>query len=124
MRWPANGIAACLAQNPFADRVDQASLLRQGDEVAWCDHSSFWVSPTHERLGGCDFSGLDVDNGMIVNFELLVRQRVAQIDLEGLARARLGAHSLFEKTERVAPLRLGLVEGQVGTLHQLIDVGA
>src|SRR5216683_8350372 len=101
MRRPVDGIAACLAKNPFANRVDQARFLRQGDEVTRRDHSALRVSPAHKRLGGRDFSGLDIHNRMIVYFELLVRQRVAQIDLERSALTRLGTHRLLEKAESI-----------------------
>ena len=68
--------------------------------------------------------GLDVDDGMVVQLELVVRQRVTQVVLVGAAPAGLDAHRIVEKPVGVAAFGLGSIERKICILHQLVDARA
>ena len=67
---------------------------------------------------------LDVDDGVVVQLELVVGQRVAQLDLMGAAGARLDPHGILEKAVGVAALGLGFIQREIGVLEELIHLGA
>ena len=82
------------------------------------------MTPANQRFDAGNFPRLDVDDRVVVQLELVVRQRVAQIVLVGAAPARLYAHRIVEKAVNVAAFGLCLVQREVGVLHQLVDGGA
>ena len=82
------------------------------------------MAPADERLHVGDLVRPHVDDGMVVQLEFVARERIAQIDLERSARVRVGPHHGFEQAVGAAAADLGLVEGQIGALDELIDVGA
>ena len=79
------------------------------------------MPPADQRLNAGNFVRLDVDDRMVMQLELIVRQRIAQIVLIGAAPAGLNAHRIVEKAVGVAALGLGSVQREVGILHQLVD---
>ena len=78
------------------------------------------MSPAHQRLDATSFSGRQVDNGLVVQLELVSRHGVAQIELESPPQAQLGIHALLEEPVAVAAIRLGPIERQVGIPEKLI----
>jgi hypothetical protein len=79
---------------------------------------------TMPRWGGPAHQGLDPRDARVVHHRLVVQQQlVAQQALAQVHRAgrdrRL--HLRVEEAQGVAPVRLGLVHGQIGALEQLID---
>jgi hypothetical protein len=61
---------------------------------------------------------------MVVQLELVVGERVAQLDLMGAACARRDPHRILEKAVGVAALGLGFVEREIGVLEELVHLGA
>src|SRR6266581_1716147 len=63
--WPQAGIGARTPRDPFAERVDHADFLSQGNEsIGWND-AVLGVSPAHQRLDGTGLSGRQVHNGLV-----------------------------------------------------------
>ena len=121
-QWAASLQAVRTTQSPigFIRPVSSASGIKStGEIIPRCG-----MSPSDQRFDAGHLPGLDVDDGMIVQLELFVRQRVAQLDLVGAACARLHAHSILEKSVGVAALGLRLIEREIGVFHQLIHVRA
>ena len=115
---PAGGIGAGLLQNPFAQRHDQAGLFGDRDELDGRHHAPFGMMPADEGLAAGDLAAFDVDDRLIVELELVVHDRLAQIQLEGAARLHAGVHLELEEAVDAAAVGLGAVERQIGVLHQ------
>ena len=121
---PLGGRGAGLPQRPFADRHDQAGLLGQRDELDRRDEAALGVMPAQQRLQTADLVALEVDERLVVELELAVGQRLAQVELQLAARLHVGVHVRLEEAVDAAPLALGAVQGEVGVLEQLVGIGA
>src|ERR1043166_5276597 len=124
MRGPAGGVRAGLAQDPLAERNDQAALLRDRDELVWRNEAALRVTPAHQRLGAGTLLGTDVDDGLIVQLEFAARRRLAHVVFELAPFARFRLHGPLEQTIPAAALRLRLVEREVSILDQRVGVAA
>src|SRR5207237_8450328 len=62
--WPQAGIRARLPRDPFAQRVDHAGFLSQGNEPVRCNEAMLRMSPAHQRLDAAGLSGRQVDKGL------------------------------------------------------------
>ena len=80
--------------------------------------------PAQQRLEAADLVAREVDERLVVELELAVGQRLAQIDLQLAARLHVGVHVRLEEAVDAAPLGLGPVEGEIGVLEQLVGIGA
>src|SRR5262249_32884173 len=115
---PCLRVAAGLPQDPFADRDDEADLFGDRNETIWPEQPAVRMIPAYQRLDAADLSALHVDHGLVVQDELLLRQRFAQIDLQLAAQPRLGVHlGLVELVPE--PPRLRAIERQVRVLQKL-----
>ena len=124
LRLPGDDLAAGLVQHPATDFVDDADLLGQGDELRRRHQAQLGMTPARESLHGHHPAGAQVDLGLIVQAELVARQGVAQRVLEQQALKDARGQGRLEELIRVAPARLGFVEGAVGVHEQGIDVRA
>ena len=59
---PRRRLAAGLAQDPFADRDDEAALLGERNEVAGRDQAALRMLPAHQRLEADDLA-VDLASG-------------------------------------------------------------
>ena len=73
--------------------------------------------PAQQRLAGGDPSRLEIDQRLEVKLELLVRQRLAQVELEDAARLDGLRHLVAEEAEGAAAVRLGAIERHVCILQ-------
>ncbi len=80
--------------------------------------------PAHQRLEGDRPLARDVDDGLVMNLELLAAQRRAQIELEHAPRLGAGVHAGLEESIGAAAVGLGAVEREVGVLQKLIRIVA
>ena len=78
------------------------------------------MTPAQQRLAGRDPPGFQVHQRLEVQLELLVDERLAQVDFQRTARLDDLGHLLAEEAERAAPVRLRPVEGEVGVLEQIV----
>ena len=111
--------AAGLSNDPFTNGPNQSRLFRQRNERGWRDHPLFGMPPPYQGLQAADLAAGDVDDGLIVQFELAGQQRVAQILLESTSRLHLDVHFRFEEAQGAAPVALGAIEGQIRVPDQL-----
>ncbi len=117
---PLHALHAGLAQRPASEIDDQAHLLGDRNDVRRRHHAARRMTPAQQRLAGRDPSGLQVHQRLEVQLELLVDERLAQVDFQRTARLDDLRHLLAEEAERAAPVRLRPVEGEVGVLEQIV----
>ena len=63
-------LAAGLAQDPAADRDDQARLLGERDEGVGADHAALGVMPAQQRLDAGDAAVAEAHDRLVVELEL------------------------------------------------------
>ena len=122
MRSPLGGLPARLADRPLAQRADQAGLLGERDELVGADRAALGVGPARERLGADRAARGQLDDGLVVQLEPAVRDRLPEPGRElepllGIARVGL------VEAAGVAARRLGVVHGGVGVLQEGLRVG-
>ena len=123
---PARELAAGLAQHPAPERHDQPALLGDRDERAREHDPLLRVAPAHQRLDGDDPALVEVDERLVVELELVVVERAAQVLLELEALHHAPAHAAVEQLEARAAAVLGAIHGDVGVAHDRLGgvVGA
>jgi hypothetical protein len=67
---------------------------------------------------------VQIEQRLVVDFQHVGGERVAQVDLEAAPRLRHHVHALLEEAPRASPIGLGAVEGHIGILEQLVGVTA
>jgi hypothetical protein len=67
---PTGKLAGCLVQDPAAEIADEVRLLGGGDEVVGLDHAVSGPVPAQQRLVPIDVAGGDLDDGLVVEYEL------------------------------------------------------
>ena len=78
------------------------------------------MPPTQQRLETGDLPGPNVDQRLIEQLELVGTQRLMKVEFQDTTRLHPRVHLGVEQTKDTAPIRLGPIQGQVGTFQQLI----
>src|SRR5690606_19651245 len=99
---PSPGTMRGLGKYPVADLIDQPGLFSQRYEMRGLDPAEFRMPPTQQRFRFRDRAGTKIDDGLVPDFELTRRQRIAQIADQTQAMMRALLHRRREKTEAVA----------------------
>ena len=115
-------IRAGFRQYPGAERDHQSGLLGDGNELIGRDRSAPRMAPAQQRFAAHDLAAADVDDRLIVQCEVPIRQRLAQIELQFAPRLHRGLHGRLEETISAAARRFGAIESEVGALEHLIGV--
>src|SRR2546429_4956514 len=76
LELPGTRLAAALAHHPFTDRVDQPARFRQRNELSRRDESPLRMLPAQQRLDAVNSARGGVDLRLVVQLELLQRQRL------------------------------------------------
>ena len=105
-------------QNPATERLHQPCFLGNPDEVVRIQQSIFGMAPAHQRLHSAQPKRLCIEHWLIVQLELVARQRRTQFIHELIARQRASPHLLFEELEAVSALGLDAVERKVRLVQQ------
>src|SRR5580704_9943964 len=79
---PYAPLATRLIQHPFADGVEQAALVRDGNEVSRQQQAALRMVPANQCFGAVYPSGRRVNLGLVVQLELLPTQCLVQLALE------------------------------------------
>ncbi len=79
---PARRLGAGGPDDPFAERVDQADFLRYGNELARRNQPAPRMAPARQRLDRDDAVVGEADDRLVMEFELVVGERAAQVALE------------------------------------------
>src|ERR1700677_1171742 len=82
---PGFGLSARLPQHPLTDRYDQAGFFGYRYESRGGHDSEGRVSPTNQSLDAGDGAGRHAPDGLVIQFELVPRDRMPQPALYGLA---------------------------------------
>ena len=111
-----------MTQSPIS--TNQTAFLGDGNELSRQYESALRVPPAYQRLDAAHLAGRDVDLRLIVQGQLALRERAAQLrfDLEALARESHDAG--IEKSKGLAAVALGEVHGLVGARQKLLGAGA
>ena len=84
-----------LSMHPAADRLDQAALLGDRDELAGVEQAAPRMVPAHQRLEAGDLAAAQRDDRLVVQRQLVAPDRAAQLVLElqpaRRARARISS---------------------------------
>ena len=120
-RAPRAHLAQRVVEDVVGQRDDQARVLGQRDELVGRQPAVHGVRPAQQHLGAGDHVGAQVDLGLVVQDELLALERRAQV-----AGQRQALDAVAVELGHVAldagPALLGLVHGDVGALHEHVDV--
>jgi hypothetical protein len=79
---PFRKLAAGLDEAPAAEAPDQPGLLGERDELSRWDEAVARVLPARERLEALDLARRERQRRLVVELELVVRDRLAQLGLE------------------------------------------
>jgi len=82
------------------------------------------MAPADQRLEPADLVARQIDDRLVVEFELALRQRLAQVAFHGAPGQHLHVHFCLEDAEGASPAGLGPVESQVGVDEQLVGARA
>ena len=114
---PARSLVDRLLQHPRGQRVDQAALLGQRDELARRDDAPYGMHPAHQRLDVLDPLVLHVDQRLVVQRQLTERGGVAQLGQDRQpVPVRLVGRGVVERPAAAGPL--GAVHRDVRALEQ------
>jgi hypothetical protein len=121
---PAHRLRAGLADDPFADRLDQPQTLGHRDELVRRDRPQERMAPAQQRLDTGDLPAAQPDLRLVVEAQLAVGQRLAQAALQRQPAQRDRAQRVVEGLAARLAVLLGTVHRGVGVLHQLVGVVA
>ncbi len=117
-------LAAGALLDPAADRLDQAAVLGDRDELGRVEQAALGVLPADQRLEAGDLAGAQVDHRLVVEGELLAVERVPQLPFDLQPAHRAGPHLGVEEDAAGAAALLGPVHRRVGVADQQLGVGA
>ena len=119
---PARALRERLPKHEGRDRAHQACVLRERQEVERRYEAQARVRPAEECLHGDDRAGAEVDLGLVVELELLVLERRAQVVREAQPvdlRIDLGVvHGVGRSGV------LGAIHRLVGAPHECVGIVA
>src|SRR5262245_25384665 len=120
---PRRRLAASLAQDPFADRNDEAALFGRWNKCAGSNEPAARMIPSHQRLEPDD---APVDQGLrlVVQSKLLEVYRSPQIPLERAPVARALVHLGGEEPDSAGALDLRTTHGSIRIPDQRFDLRA
>ena len=105
------------------ERPDQPGVLGERDEHVGADEPAPRVVPAHERLDAGDETGADRGLRLVVDDELALLERAAQLAGERQPRGAVGLLRAVVGLDAGAPA-LGDVHGDVGAAQERVDVAA
>ena len=114
---PAPDLGAGPLEHPGGDRPDQPGALGGRQEVAGQEQARLGVVPADERLGAHDARRPEIDDGLVVELELVAPLGMPQLRGDRQLASRVALWRLVQAVA-VAPAVLGGVHGDVGMLEQ------
>jgi hypothetical protein len=80
------------------------------------------VTPPQQRLEARDLVALKIEQRLVMDFELMERERFAQVELKRGAALHARVHLWLEEAIGAAAVLLGAIERHVSLLEQLVGV--
>ena len=121
-RAPAGDLRARFAQHPASDIDDLPGRLEQRDELVRLDLAERGVLPAQQRLDADQREVVEAVDRLVVQHELVLFERRAQVELELVAVLDVGAHLRVEHRVAVLAGGLGLVQRHVRVAQQIVGV--
>ena len=116
---PARELCADLVQHPATDRQDQPGVFGDLDELVGRDQPAVGVAPAQQRLETHQSLVGKVDDWLVVQFELLARDCVAEVALDRHSLHEVLAELRVEELKAAAAEVLGAVHRGVCVAQQL-----
>src|SRR4029450_2010356 len=82
------------------------------------------MAPADQRFDAASVELAGIDDRLVMQLELIARDRSAHVILELAALARCRLHGGLEQAVAIASERLGPVEGEIGILEQRIRIAS
>src|ERR1700743_1079515 len=82
---PGGGLLEGLMYPPIAERRDQPDLFGDRDELVGWHHAALGMLPAQQRLEAADAVLIEVVERLVVQRELVLAHRLAEIELERAA---------------------------------------
>ena len=120
---PLEDLAAGALLDPAAQRLDQAALLGDRDEVGRVELPALGVLPADQRLEAGDLAAGEGDDRLVVEAQLVAFDALAQLALDLEPAQRPGPHLGVEELAAGAAPFLGPVHRRVGVADQHVGVG-
>ena len=117
---PGAALCTCGAQYPVAHRHDQAGVFGNLDKPPGHQQAQLPMLPAHQRFEAGDGAGLERDDRLVMQYELVALDGAPQRGLDRQALQRPRIHRLAVKGEVVPPFLLRVVHRRVGRLDQAI----
>src|SRR5436309_1512222 len=117
---PSPELPASLVQDVSAERADQPAVLGNRHERSRREQTTPGMVPAHERLEADRVAARDLDDWLVVDDQLFLRDRPAQLLAQELALLHGSSQRLTEHLHAAAaaPL-LGAVHGDIRVPHEL-----
>lgn len=123
-RSAIGGLGAGRSQDPFAEFDDEAGIFGDRDEFGRRNRAALRMTPAQQRLAAGYLVTAKIDNGLVVNLEAAIEERLAQIPMHGLPRLCACVHRRLEEAVGPPPAGLGAVHGQIGILDEFVQISA
>src|SRR6476620_10866770 len=117
---PYAQLAARLVENPATDSDYEPSLFRDGYEVGRLHEPTFGMLPAEECFETCYSTCPKGDERLIVQPELALFHRAAQVRLQLKLRERVGVHRSVEHLVTRAPRGFRAIHRHVRASQQLL----
>src|SRR5688500_14093603 len=88
------------------------------------NHPQIGMHPPEQRFGSMNASGAEIEDGLVVNDQLIGSQRAAKAALQDEALQGARIDHLIEQLIVVASLLLGLIHGRVGVLDEGFSIAS
>ena len=118
---PCGGLRHGAVEHPRTQRLDQAGFLGERHERRRHQQAVGTMPPAHQRLDADHTAAVESEGRLVVQRQLVVAQRSAQVVLAFEARDDPIVDVGLEHRCRPAPALLRLGERRVGLRQQLID---
>ncbi len=120
---PGRSRRTCVMQHPLAELSDQPGFLGERNESVGQDQALGWVPPADQSLRAAHPSRFGVDDGLIMQFQLVLQDGAAQLVFDLLARACDLAHFAIEEAIAIAARRFRAIERQIRHLQKVAGAG-
>ena len=107
------------AQDPLAERQDQAGLLGEADEVGRRDQPALRMAPADQRLDAADGQAVGRDDRLVVHEQLAALQGESEVGLKLQQRDRPPVQRRIEHHVAVAAQLLRPVHRGLGVAEQI-----
>ena len=111
-----------LRGNPIAQSNNNAGFFSYGNELVRAQFTLFRMEPAYQRFEGVDLACFQMNDRLEVDRQFVPHDCTAQLVFDLTAAHQIARHIRVEKAGLRTAGDLGMIECEVGTLHQRVDV--